>query len=71
MLFEIQVPEWANWVAQDNDGSWYFYPEMPEFRWNRMDWYAPWSEAQSDFACSGEAPADASTELYPIIWDEE
>lgn len=24
------APKWANWLAQDKDGSWWWYEEQPE-----------------------------------------
>lgn len=26
------APEWANWLAMDKDGAWYWYEEMPNER---------------------------------------
>jgi hypothetical protein len=29
LWLEIEVPEWAQWMAQDADGEWMFYEERP------------------------------------------
>jgi len=37
------APEWANWLAQDEDGSWWWYGAKPE--WNPDGfWWAGRSE---------------------------
>ena len=31
-----KAPPWANWIAQDEDGQWYWYQKKPV--WNRSYW---------------------------------
>lgn len=28
------APEWANWLAMDGNGEWYWYESKPEWRFN-------------------------------------
>lgn len=35
------VPEWAKYVAKDDNGDVYAYGTKPEYRSDRGDWYAP------------------------------
>lgn len=28
------APEWANYLAMDDDGRWYWYEHMPNYRFN-------------------------------------
>lgn len=30
------APEWANWLAMDDSGAWYWHEEKPE--WLRDEW---------------------------------
>jgi hypothetical protein len=29
LTIRIEVPEWANYIAQDEDGTWYFHENKP------------------------------------------
>lgn len=31
LTLEVAVPEWARFVARDEDGSWFAYEERPKF----------------------------------------
>ena len=33
----FQLPEWANWLAQDEDGSWWCYEQEPNQ--SHQGWY--------------------------------
>ncbi|HIJ23068.1 MAG TPA: hypothetical protein HPP64_09150 [Gammaproteobacteria bacterium] len=47
---KVQVPEWANWIAQDKSGTWWVYKEKPYltvlFGKEHID--AWWSKAQNE-----------------------
>ena len=32
------APEWANWLAQDHNGHWYWYKKKPSFRASNGYW---------------------------------
>ncbi len=32
------APEWANWVAQDSCGDWYWYADAPEYTSKNTAW---------------------------------
>lgn len=61
---EIQVPEWADYVAQDPNGEWMFYSSKPIFEdgcWT-LDCIGP----GFDLAIRAKAPKNASKEVYRI-----
>ena len=39
------APEWAQWVAQDDDGSWVWYAEEPECYYGVWDTDGQFEEA--------------------------
>jgi hypothetical protein len=41
---EVEQPEWANWLAMDNDGVWYWYSYQPT--WD--DWVDEWKLLDAD-----------------------
>ena len=72
MKFEIKIPEDAKWLAQDADGSWWAYTAEPEYDEETKQWdpnlrHACPSNSITPLAM-GPKPADASQELYKIIW---
>ena len=42
---KVQVPEWANWIAQDKSGTWWVYKEKPYLKEPIDVW---WSKAQNE-----------------------
>lgn len=62
MKVEIEIPEWANWMAQDEDGKWYCFVNKPKPRgviWN-----------DGGFALMlyrGKPSPDWREELYKIV----
>ena len=42
MLFDLVVPEWANYISQDSDGAWYAWQERPgpDMSWG-IWWHQP------------------------------
>ena len=35
------APDWANWIAMNSDGRWYWFAEKPELR--SITWTNPWA----------------------------
>ncbi len=65
MMFEVQLSDWARYVAQDADGAWYEYAHKPVRGGNYGVWCMKTSGYYS-YLCSGPPPADASQELYEV-----
>ena len=65
MKVELVVPEWANWMAQDRSGMWYFYQTKPKYVSLFGGWY---HEGEFDFAYKSEPPKDWTQELYRLEW---
>jgi len=72
MLFDIPIPEWVNWIAQDEDGEWYVYESKPV---RGVECWNPYSYAGTVprfiFVARGLPPDDSAQELYQITWEEE
>jgi hypothetical protein len=65
VTIDIDVPEWANWMAPDTDGKWYFYeyePVVPGNRWH--GWAALIGKVS--YAYKSEKPKDFTKELYEL-----
>jgi hypothetical protein len=50
------APEWANWLAQDSNGSWYWYQIKPvkrgSFTWDALGRFALAESSSSDWGSS-------------------
>jgi len=44
------APEWAQWLACDEDGNWYWYEESPYCIVNECAWSIP---TNVEFECAG------------------
>jgi hypothetical protein len=51
------APEWAQWLAQDKDGEWCFYPEKPEQSGTMWINDEPKNGIWVDVHCTGRIPA--------------
>lgn len=40
------APEWAQWLAMDSDGEWYWYEHAPKFKVRRGRWIVVRGNAQ-------------------------
>lgn len=59
------LPEWARWLAQDEDGLWYVFEDKPIF--DGECWIvAGFDHLDVKKVCAGIPPKDASTQLYRI-----
>ena len=65
MKFDIEVPEWTRYLAQDNNGEWKAFDAepMPECSWWRCGTPCKWLTI-----CKGEPPEDWTQELYEVYW---
>ena len=63
MKFEVEIPNWVNWIAQDRSGLWFGYSIKPSH--TARDWN-PKTGDMIDLA-NGSAPDDFTQELYEII----
>ena len=69
MNVEVEVPEWANWMAMDESGRWWFYKDCPEqcdHIWHTFndDYY--WASAYRD---PDPESKDWTQELYQVVWE--
>lgn len=69
MMFEIEVPDWAKWVAQDADGDWFFYETKPFIHGEDLEWGGVWEAGGHDaLAVLGFQPsANWRDELYEVV----
>ena len=73
MIFEkeVEVPDWAKWVAQDKDGEWYWYATRPEPSKRYGFWYCPDSEGpcleDPRPAFTGNPNKKWTSELYEVV----
>jgi len=61
MLIDIQIPDWANWIAQDADGEWVAHASEPSVGyscWNSMRKY--------QVIAAGKPPADWTKTLQRV-----
>ncbi len=66
MIFEVEIPDWVNWIAQDGDGEWYGYDEEPFSQYVMGRYY--WGTAKEMiFLAVDFPPKNAIEELYEII----
>lgn len=49
----VALPDWANWIAQDEDGRWFVYDQEPVL-WGKHCW-GPRSQPgrRWDYLCKG------------------
>ena len=64
--FDIDLPEWAKYVAQDRDGSWYCYSGKPTLT-VRGTWMDDGGRYDA-VTRYGKRPKDFTKELYKVIW---
>ena len=47
------APEWANWLAMDADGEWYWFEEEPEIEGDGWDLYKSMQQNRHELASAG------------------
>jgi len=74
MIFDVEVPKEARWIAQDSDGTWMWYTHEPIAfhchyasggEWGMVDSYGKVS-ANYGSLCVGPSPKDWTQELYEL-----
>ena len=66
---EYEIPEWANWIAQDRNGEWWTFEDEPElFYWG---WWSAslYSRIKTRYICTEYKPTDFKQELYEVVWE--
>ena len=41
LTINVPIPDWAEWLAQDGDGTWWVYDVRPVIKNNNPVWAAP------------------------------
>ena len=60
---QIVVPVWANFIAQDPSGIWYFHEYKPKINWHFQEWE---SKGLFEEAYKGKFPEDWTQELWEL-----
>ncbi len=60
---EVEVPEWASWVAQDKDGWWFFYVDRPALWLAAGEWEGAFTFVD---AVESDPPKNWKEECYQI-----
>jgi len=70
MKFEIPVPEWTNWVAQDDSGKWWAYELKPTYstRRNSSLWTLNDYKTRRQFLVKVNHPENWKNEIYKVVW---
>lgn len=66
----VEIPEWANWLAQDEDGGWYAYENKPHCELNDI-WSSNVRKGRFEFLYKDgylEYVADWREQLYKLYW---
>ena len=64
MTVEFEIPDWANWMAQDKDGMWYAYETEP--RQNGYEWT---TDDMIQYIGLSAEPKDWKQEIYTLEWE--
>ncbi len=63
MNFEVDIPDWVSWIAQDAGGVWYGYAGKPQ-KYPDGIWD---NRGQLIELAHGAKPKDWTQELYEVI----
>ena len=66
MKFDIEIPEWANWIAQDGDGQWNAFDIKPIAMGGPI--YGLWYGEKFKIIALCLEPEDWTQELYQVVW---
>ena len=64
MTVEFDIPDWATYIAQDEDGMWFAYgiaPHQGEDEWTTDD--------TSQYIGLSAEPKDWKQEIYTLEWE--
>ena len=61
---DIEIPGWAEWIAQDKDGEWWFYKAEPVE--GIYSWHAGDTRSMQESVYMGYSPKDWTQECYEI-----
>jgi hypothetical protein len=64
LTVQIKVPEWAKWMAQDEDGKWWFFEAKPFVDVCDSVWVI--SEGTFQLAYQDESPINWELELWEL-----
>lgn len=53
------APEWAQWVAMDADGDWWWYENKPEFDGESDRWVLPENDFGRSIQCEKKESEDS------------
>ena len=70
MIFEVRLPKWASWIAQDKAGDWWAFKECPTVGvhiWNASEEVDSWWD-DFELICDGVPPKNWKLELYRVTW---
>lgn len=73
MIFDVEIPKWAKYVSQDEDGLWYVWSHIPILNENGVCWIEDFPNVINFDSCfdelaQGIPPKDYTQELYEVIW---
>jgi len=60
MTLQVEIPDWANYVAQDEDGHWFSYSSFP----NKASDH--WLPRKGEKTCH-MVPKDWTKEVYEVV----
>ena len=68
---DVEIPEWANWIAMDKSGHWWAYEYKPELE---LDWtiWVNTSLGITQGLCHPipQKSQNWTEEIYKIYWEE-
>ena len=73
MTFEVKLPSWANWIAQDKNGTWFAFSHKPNpnvrcNEWDMPGQHFPNLDHRAELLCDSPKPKDWTQELYQIYY---
>jgi hypothetical protein len=57
------APPWANWLAMDDGGTWFWYELEPAWSYSSGEWFR--RESRGRFKEAGGSQADSTLEARP------
>ena len=66
MTVEFDIPDWATYIAQDEDGMWFAYEIEPHVTDDDDEW---WSKYASLYIGLSAEPTNWTEEIYTLEWE--